>query len=619
MENNRTSSRTSLFRSLTFGTLTLFLIALGVYVYQGYEEGELFDTYKCRGNCVPVKFDVQVPKAERLPYVFLSGSFNDWTHGDKTLMLTAINDTLYTLEAELPAGKEIKYRYTIAGNLKYSHGYTEIQDPNNYSEIHFFRYLSAENGLFVQDKVEHWGTHGIRPGPILAEQIVNVQMNFLLGHFEGDSIDVATTDDVDRLFERAVTAWKEESVYYPGDYDGLFSGVYFNLYWMKYSDYIERLYGDNIARAMSNKTLECHLQTSYVLPTFANELAFLKEDINEANAGFLNMGRFALGAVHCPDLSNDAWDLLLASHSNFQETIEKYKPVMSERWQDRNYKSFQEFFAAIEPDFAFQYALQEGDLEEGLRQMEAAFEPAPDDSMKTWLLKQQGITHKSSRLETMMSDLVNRYIASGDDNKALEVLDTVARKFTVFEVSSDTLRSLYQAVSGAAGISHFEDLLANMDRHVFEGQGDPIELSGTYLNITDNSQFDIASLKGKKVVFDFWEIWCGPCIAEIPELISYESQYQNRDDIVLVSVSQDVVSAVKRVKSEKATEAQYNSFKQALTEMVESKGINYVLLLDDPKNPISQHFDLKYYPIKYLVDQDGRLVSEVKSPFDVPL
>jgi thiol-disulfide isomerase/thioredoxin len=48
---------------------------------------------------------------------------------------------------------------------------------------------------------------------------------------------------------------------------------------------------------------------------------------------------------------------------------------------------------------------------------------------------------------------------------------------------------------------------------------------------------NLESFKGKVVVINFWATWCGPCRAEIPDLVELQDAY--RGDLVVLGVSVD--------------------------------------------------------------------------------
>jgi thiol-disulfide isomerase/thioredoxin len=59
----------------------------------------------------------------------------------------------------------------------------------------------------------------------------------------------------------------------------------------------------------------------------------------------------------------------------------------------------------------------------------------------------------------------------------------------------------------------------------FELQKAPFELAFTAL---DGREVDLKKLRGKVVLIDFWATWCGPCIAELPNVKKVYADYHDK-------------------------------------------------------------------------------------------
>lgn len=107
----------------------------------------------------------------------------------------------------------------------------------------------------------------------------------------------------------------------------------------------------------------------------------------------------------------------------------------------------------------------------------------------------------------------------------------------------------------------------------------------------DGSEVDLAKMRGKVVLIDFWAVWCGPCVAELPNVLkAYEKLHPKGFEIVGISLDKDKARLESFVKEKGMTWPQYYDGKQW-------------------QNDISTRFGINSIPAMWLVGKDGMLVS----------
>src|SRR5947207_2002923 len=66
------------------------------------------------------------------------------------------------------------------------------------------------------------------------------------------------------------------------------------------------------------------------------------------------------------------------------------------------------------------------------------------------------------------------------------------------------------------------------------------------LNDLDGKPLSLAEAKGKIVLLNFWATWCGPCRAEVADLVDLQKRYADKLEIIALATDEDDPDEVRR-------------------------------------------------------------------------
>ena len=155
------------------------------------------------------------------------------------------------------------------------------------------------------------------------------------------------------------------------------------------------------------------------------------------------------------------------------------------------------------------------------------------------------------------------------DNGQIEKSRGIAREVAESAPGNDDLKTSAQ------------ELLKKIER-----LGKPLELK---FKAVDGRSVDLQQMKGKVVLVDFWAMWCGPCMAELPNVkAAYEKLHSRGFEIVGISFDRE---------------------KSDLETLVAKQKIPWPQYFDDSEEgkKLGDEFGITGIPTMWLVDKKGAL------------
>ena len=147
-------------------------------------------------------------------------------------------------------------------------------------------------------------------------------------------------------------------------------------------------------------------------------------------------------------------------------------------------------------------------------------------------------------------------------------------------------KKMYQQVIDSGDKTYAAQAESSLKQLAFLGK--PVSMQ--FMDIND-SPVNLANMKGKVVLIDFWATWCGPCIRELPQVLQvYDKYHQKGFEIVGISFDENL---------------------DLLKQMTQDKKMPWSQYFDGKRwgNKFGQEYGIIAIPTMWLVDKTGILVD----------
>ena len=107
----------------------------------------------------------------------------------------------------------------------------------------------------------------------------------------------------------------------------------------------------------------------------------------------------------------------------------------------------------------------------------------------------------------------------------------------------------------------------------------------------DGNPISLEQYRGKVVLLDFWAVWCGPCIAEMPNVKRVYNNYKD-EGFDVIGISLDIEES-------------------QLHDYIKENNIQWrqIYTGDNPNDPLLQKYNITGVPTQWLIDRDGKLIT----------
>jgi peroxiredoxin len=241
-----------------------------------------------------------------------------------------------------------------------------------------------------------------------------------------------------------------------------------------------------------------------------------------------------------------------------------------------------------------------------VRAVKSAETSDASSELKTLVAKVQSKLHEGKKSEADLADELKGFDALIDKHKAEKTDDAAQIVYMKAMLYLEVFKNADQAIQLVQQIKKdYPDTKAakNADT-VLEGMKEEQATQKIQRELAEGSKFpdfdekdlegkplSIGNFKGKVVLIDFWATWCGPCVAELPNVIkTYEKNHDKGFEIIGISLDVNETGLKNFTKDRNMTWQQYFDGKRW-------------------DNKLARKYGVQSIPATFLLDGEGKIIG----------
>lgn len=116
------------------------------------------------------------------------------------------------------------------------------------------------------------------------------------------------------------------------------------------------------------------------------------------------------------------------------------------------------------------------------------------------------------------------------------------------------------------------------------------------LSTLDGKTVSLSSLRGKKVIVNFWATYCPPCKEEMPQMQTFHEKYGKDVKVLAVNLTSQEIN------------------RNSVQKFVDKYHYTFPILLDEKEEIGIKKYKVLLIPTSYFIDEQGKIQQRIEGP-----